>query len=202
MTSHDNRSLNCVEFQRRFRVWDRVGAYAYRLTIGAIWVTVGLSAVRATSQDQPKPMQQAGGSGYWVDSATGLMWATRDNGEDISWGKAAKYCRKLQIARLSDWRLASLYELATIYDEHVDSAGLAGYAGKQRSFTWHVKGRLYLTGEPWSSERISNDRGKPSAYQWYFDFNSGQTNNQPSGWPYSSAGKRALCVRSPDRLFP
>ena len=58
--------------------------------------------------------------------------------------------------------------------------------GKGSSFTYHVKGNLFLTGDEWSSERRNDDRGHPSAYAWYFDFNEGRSDNQPSGFPYPS----------------
>lgn len=48
---------------------------------------------------------------YWVDPGTGLMWAGKDNGMDITWTKAVKYCRDLRVAGYTDWRLPSLGEL-------------------------------------------------------------------------------------------
>ena len=35
---------------------------------------------------------------YWIDPSTGLMWTAKDNGDDITWGKAMKYCRNLSSA--------------------------------------------------------------------------------------------------------
>jgi len=85
-------------------------------------------------------------------------------------------------------------ELQGIFDSSANSPGLAG-PGKESPDTWHVKGNLFLTGNQWANSRRSDDRGHPSAYAWYFDFNEGKSNNQPSGWPYSSSFMRALCVR-------
>ena len=132
--------------------------------------------------------------GYWVDHSTGLMWAGRDNGKDVSWKGAMKYCRDLRLAGYADWRLATRAELGAIYDRNANAPGLAG-PGKESPDTWHVKGNLFRTGDEWSSERIDDDRGHPSAYAWYFDFNEGRSDSEPSGWPYSSSFKRALCVR-------
>lgn len=72
--------------------------------------------------------------------------------------------------------------------------GSAG-SGKDSSFTYHAKGNLFLTGDEWSSERRHDDRGHPTGYGWYYDFNEGQSDNEPSEWPYSSSFMRALCVR-------
>ena len=132
--------------------------------------------------------------GYWIDPSTGLMWAAKDNGRDMSWKGAAKYCRDLRLAGYSDWRLATLAEFRTIYDRNANASGLAG-TRKDSPFTYHVKGNLFLTGDEWSSERRYDDRGHPSGYDWYFDFNEGRSDNEPSGFPYSSSLKRALCVR-------
>ena len=104
-----------------------------------------------------------------------------------------KYCRNLRLAGYSDWRLATLAQLGAIYDRNANAPGLAG-PGKGSPDTWHVKGNLFLTGDEWSSEQRIDDRGHPSGYVWYFDFNEGLPNNEPTGWPYPNT-RRALCVR-------
>jgi Protein of unknown function (DUF1566) len=128
---------------------------------------------------------------FWTDPATGLTWTARDNGKDVSWKGAVKYCRNLRLGGYSNWRLATLDELKGIYDENANSPGQAG----KRAVTWHVKGNLFLTGYQWSSNYRSDDRGRNSGYSWFLDFNDGRSSNQPSGFPYSSSFMRALCVR-------
>jgi len=125
------------------------------------------------------------------------MWAARDNGKDVSWKNAVKYCRDLRLAGHSDWRLASLSELEGIYDKSANAPGLARLGGpaKGSEFTWHVKGNLFLTGDQWSSSQGLDDRGHPSGYVWYFDFNEGGPSDDPTGFPYPFANRRALCVR-------
>jgi hypothetical protein len=146
------------------------------------------------STEDESSAQETQARGYWVDPATGLMWAGRDNGKDVSWKKAAKYCRTLRLAAYSDWRLANIDELQGIYDKASDVPGLAG-SGKDNLFTWHVKGNLFLTGDQWSSSQRTDDRGHPDGYAWYFNFNEGRSNDDPTGWPYSFVMMRALCVR-------
>jgi hypothetical protein len=146
----------------------------------------------------PNQVQKTQSQGYWTDPSTGLMWAGKDNERDVRWKGAVKYCRNLRLAGYSDWRLATLAELGAIYDRNANVPGLAG-SSKDNLFTWHVKGNLFLTGDEWSSERRYDDRGRPSGYEWYFDFNEGISNNEPSGWPYSFNGMRALCVRSVEK---
>jgi hypothetical protein len=131
--------------------------------------------------------------GYWVDPSTGLMWAAKDNGKDVSWKKAMKYCRDLRLDAYSDWRLPTLSELELIYDRNANAPGLAGPGGRE-PFTYHVKGNLFLSGNQWSRDQRSDDRGRPSGYVWYVDFNRGLADNLPTGFlePFK---QRALCVR-------
>ena len=161
-----------------------------RLGKASLWVAallLSLTAIQGAAQEF-----QA--RGVWTDPSTGLMWARRDNGKDVSWKGAVKYCRNLRLAGYSDWRLATLLELEGIYDKNANAPGTAG-RGKDSSFTYHVKGNLFLTGDEWSSKRRKDDRGHPNGYDWYYDFNEGRSDNDPSGFPYSSSLMRALCVR-------
>jgi len=120
------------------------------------------------------------------------MWAGKDNGKDVSWKNAMKYCGDLRLAGYSDWRLAALGELEGIYDKNANAPGRAG-PGTGRPFTFHVKGNLFLTGNQWSSSRLTDDRGKPSGYASRFDFNEGRVFNGDELSFYTN--KRALCVR-------
>lgn len=134
--------------------------------------------------------QETQARGYWIDPSTGLMWAGKDNGKDVSWKGAMKYCRNLRLAGYSDWRLPNMAELQPIYDKTANAPGLSGPQKKPRTDTWHVKGNLFLTGNQWSSNYPTDDRGRPSGYAYYFDFNSGKPNEDEDGH-----GARALCVR-------
>jgi hypothetical protein len=150
------------------------------------------SGTQSPTNDQ-SAKQETQARGYWTDPATGLMWAGKDNGKDVSWMKAMKYCRDLRLAGYSDWRLASLAELEGIYDKNANAPGLGGPSGKGTPATWHVKGNLFLTGNQWSSSRLTDDRGKPSGYASRFDFNEGEMFNGDELWFFTN--KRALCVR-------
>lgn len=130
----------------------------------------------------------------WADPFTNLIWAARDNGKDVSWKGAAKYCHNLRLAAYSDWRLANMAELQGIYDKTANAPGLAGMHQDVPTM-WHVRGNLFLTGYQWSANDSLDDRGHHSGYAYYFDFNEGKPNDQPSCWPYSSRFMRALCVR-------
>jgi|SRR6185312_9247240 len=160
---------------------------------------LSLAAMQANTQSAPKGQggaQETQIRGYWIDPSTGLMWAGKDNGKDVSWNKAMKYCRDLRLAGYSDWKLASIGELKGIYDKNAKAPGRAG-AGTGRPFTFHVKGNLFLTGNQWSRTQILDDRGHPYGYASRFDFNEGRVFNGDELWFYTN--KRALCVRGSDK---
>jgi len=165
-----------------------------KVTSQAIVVSILMltSATTAGSQATTltqKLSQETQARGYWADTS-GLTWAAKDSDKAVSWDGAMKYCRKLRLAGYSDWRLPTIVELRDIYDAGLETPGRAGY-GKGRPFTWHVKGGLFLRDHEWSSARGLDDRGHPTGFAWYFDFNSGEAFN----YDEPSASKRALCVR-------
>jgi hypothetical protein len=164
------------------------------LTIALIF---GFSFVTLNSQAPPTGASygatETQARGYWIDPSTGLMWAGKDNGKDVKWKNAVKYCRELRLAGYSDWRLATLAELEGIYDKNANAPGLMGPSGEGTASTWHVKGNLFLTGNQWSSTQIPDDRGHPSGYVWDFNFNDGRPFDGDELSFHSN--KRALCVR-------
>jgi hypothetical protein len=60
-----------------------------RLTF-ALLIAAPLLAVTQSSTQSPSSIQQTQVRGYWTDPATGLMWAAKDNGKDVSWRNAIK----------------------------------------------------------------------------------------------------------------
>lgn len=130
-------------------------------------------------------------AGYWSDPSTGLMWAAKDNGYNITWGDAIKYCQNLRSAGYSDWRLPSIDELENIYDGSGFNAPHS--EGSMLVLAGRPKGGLLFTGNlAWSSNRVLDDRGHRTGYAWQFDFPHGRRWHEPLGY---DGGKRALCVR-------
>jgi hypothetical protein len=154
-----------------------------------------ISCAQSPAKDQ-SVAQETQPSASWVDPSTGIMWAARDNGKDVNWHQAMKYCSALRLSGYSDWRLPTISELQAIYD----GSGFATPAPK--GVTWALAGKanggLLLTGaREWSSSRISDDRGHLTGYAWQFDFPHGQR------WGYDPLGYsgslRALCVRGSEK---
>ena len=136
----------------------------------ALFLTILLcgSAQIATGQDP------TAGDG-WKDSATGLIWAIKDNGSDVNWTAARDYCDNLTLGGQSDWRLPTIDELETVYD-------------RNQSKKYKAKGPIELgDASVWSG--TSNNSGE--VWNFYFTY-GGRSLTRASG--HSSYG-RALCVR-------
>lgn len=54
-------------------------------------------------------------NGTVLDRKTGLMWAANDNGHDISFAGAVKYCRECRLGGHADWRSPTMDELEELY---------------------------------------------------------------------------------------
>ena len=52
----------------------------------------------------------------WTDSDTGLTWASKDNGSNVTQRQALDYCKNLSVAGFRDWRLPEIAEVAGLYD--------------------------------------------------------------------------------------
>jgi len=62
------------------------------------------------------------GNGVLRDTSTGLEWAQKDNGSDIDWKKAMRYCNGLKLDG-RDWRLPTQEELLAIYKDDLTEGG-------------------------------------------------------------------------------
>jgi hypothetical protein len=109
------------------------------------------------------------------------MWTKKDNGSKVTWQEATDYCRNLQLAGHSDWRLPTIDELKSIYNENVNIGGN------------HVKGNLQLSiWWDWSSSQ-----GEDSGEAWAFGLSD--YGGVDSGLLGVSHNGRALCVRRSGR---
>ena len=110
-----------------------------------------------------------------LDTQTTLMWATEDNGKDINWEDAKKYCESYNAGDHTDWRQPTQKELTTLFEP--GSINSKGY-----KITDHIK----LTDCcPWASDWSMRSAGA-------FSFKSGR---KPWGYQADSKQLRALPVR-------
>jgi len=156
--------------------------------LGLLLLTTAITVARAQSPDTQT-------RGYWLDPSTGLMWAAKDNGKAITWHHAVTYCRNLQLAGYSDWRLATVDELSSLVEKNDPPKQTGNLTTFTTNLGRHVRGNISLTGDPWSSSNRNIDRfGHPYGDGNFFDF----IHSKPSGdLPYFRNKKYALCVRRP-----
>jgi hypothetical protein len=55
-------------------------------------------------------------NGTVLDKKTGLMWAAKDNGSDVNWDNAKKYCESYRGGGYANWRMPTQNELEGLYD--------------------------------------------------------------------------------------
>ena len=168
-----------------------------KLTIALIFA---FSLVALKSQAPPTASSYGSAEtqvrGYWADPSTGLMWAGKDNGKDVKWKNAVKYCRDLRLAGYSDWRLATLGELEGIYDKNGKAPGLSEPPGKIQ-WAFHVarEGQLVLDRViNGAAPREMDDRGILRGMCGNSISTTGGLFNGDGGHVLYS-NKRALCVR-------
>jgi hypothetical protein len=115
-------------------------------------------------------------------SADPSGWALSDNGSDINWNDATRYCA----SRGSGWRLPSVNEMQSSYQSG-RSAPCGSYMG--REYTCRVASKSLLTGQVyWSNEQ------QDSSEAWVVALYDGSRviNSVRDG-----GGRRALCIRRP-----
>jgi len=143
------------------------------------------------SPPSPSKAQETGRDGRFIaydngtviDTKTGLMWAAKDNGSNIKWPDAKRYCENYRGGGYTDWRMPTLDELAGLYDKSKSRPTACSWF-----YNIHVATELIniTCFAPWASET----RGPEVAD---FSFRSGDRN---WGNPSLSGRCRALPVRS------
>jgi hypothetical protein len=118
-------------------------------------------------------------NGTVKDTKTGLMWASKDNGEDIKWEDAKRYCENYRVGGYTDWRMPTLDELKGLYDKS---------ESYQPTQTTYMTKLIELSSCcPWTSET----RGSGAAF---FNFYDGSSYWIPQS--ISNHVRRVLPVRS------
>jgi len=121
-------------------------------------------------------------NGTVMDTNTNLMWAAKDNGNDINWANAKSYCENYRGEGYSDWRMPTQDELAGLHDTAKTYKADCGLFGTRVYLTELIRLTCsYL----WSSETRGSDAAN-------FSFSNGKR-----GWKHQSYDGyyRALPVR-------
>jgi len=132
-------------------------------------------------------------NGTVTDTKTGLMWAVRDNGGDTTWDGAKSYCENYRGGGYSDWRMPTIEELKSLYDE-AHSLGLACGSNPSAELLARVAPTIHLScSNVWSSQLEPPKQPGKLAGALYFAFGEGK--GIPFYLSFSSA-MRALPVRA------
>ncbi|MDM8515344.1 DUF1566 domain-containing protein [Desulfobacterales bacterium HSG16] len=152
---------------------------------------VEIETRKVDAEPEPQEIQKNGhfityDNGTVLDTKTGLMWATEDNGEDINWYDAKRYCENYRGGRYSDWRMPSIDELKGLYDESLSGYYIAGVENRKVYLTSLIK---LSNAWVWSAEFEEKKDGSRAAL---FDFITGYRYWGP---PIIFYGERVLLVR-------
>jgi Protein of unknown function (DUF1566) len=158
---------------------DASGQQARRLRLlivglGSVPVLVVVGFLALMTYQARQQAKQLFNESVVTDPDSGLMWTRSDNGYDLTWLEADKYCNDLSLAGLSGWRLPKIEDLERLYDPK--GGNRYNIRKPFRLSNWLV----------WSS----TEKGSDSA--WSFYFNGGR---RSSFRMVGSLGYRALCVR-------
>ena len=77
----------------------------------------------ADSSDELKKQFQINSQGTVTDTNTKLMWAARDNQQNISWEEAVEYCDQYRGGGYDDWRMPKQSELAALFLSGIEKNG-------------------------------------------------------------------------------
>jgi polyisoprenoid-binding protein YceI len=153
--------------------------------IGAFLFTFQ-SSTEAIAADSPLRRWTLLDSATLIDAQSQLTWTRSDNGHDIDWHHARKFCNDLP----GKWRLPTAAELVSIYD----GAAVGTKCGDARC---GVSGPFELTGDWfWSADAVGNDGSDGAELAWGVLLVNGSRTKS-----VQDAGEdgRALCVRQSTR---
>jgi polyisoprenoid-binding protein YceI len=118
-----------------------------------------------------------------VDTQTELEWTRIDNGHDISWPNAQRFCHELG----RNWRLPTVDELSSIYDAKMP---IGVRCGENRC---RVPELFDLTGTWfWSADSVGNDGSDGAELAWGLLMVNGVHTKSVKAL---ADGSRALCTR-------
>jgi len=121
--------------------------------------------------------------GVVIDTSTGLVWASKDNGEDINWKDAKRYCENYRGGGYTDWRMPTQDELAGLYAPNTKNTNPS--IGRCKG-DYRINKLFHITCCcPWASETSGSKAAYFSFYSGYLYW-SNQSHSNP---------KRALPVR-------
>jgi hypothetical protein len=136
------------------------------------------------SSTLPNPAAYTTSSETVADDRTGLIWERGSSPDQLTLGEASAYCSQLAVGGVTDWRLPSILELATL----IDFTRTAGPKIDTAAFPDTVAFNY------WSSTPVEGEPGD----LWQVGFDSGYVSTFPSNFTIF-----VRCVRgSGSRCYP
>jgi polyisoprenoid-binding protein YceI len=117
-----------------------------------------------------------------LDPRSGLEWTRSDNGHDIDWHRAGRFCNDLP----GKWRLPGVDELVSLYDLMTVGAP-CGSARCRAPEPFELSGGWF-----WSSQSVGNDGSDGEELAWGVLLSNGARTKSVKEL---GEGSRALCVR-------
>jgi len=131
-----------------------------------------------------------------VDSNTGLMWSAEDNGSDIEWPDAKKYCENYRGGGHTDWRLPTLNELSTLYEPGTINDKSTTWNCSKGFREYHINNFFHITCCcMWASKTPRT----PKLFAPNFNFINGTRFWDTQSY---STGSRVLPVRNAFKIKP
>ena len=98
--------------------------------LSAVWAAAASAAPKETGRDGSFIAYD---DGTVLDTRTNLMWAAKDNGQDVIWADAKTYCENHRGGGYQDWRMPTEAELARLFD-------------KTKTYPAEKGGKVHMTG--------------------------------------------------------
>jgi hypothetical protein len=155
-----------------------LGILAAAIALGLISSACGrVEAPGETVKAAPAPA-------VWIDPATHLTWAAKDNGYDVTWEMAKTFCSNLTTGGYK-WTLPTIDQIDGGKESH---SGDGVYWAGENDHGHPIKGNIKITGEwLWSA----TPAGSGSAWGFFY-FLGGLRSSVGTD---SLVSYRALCVR-------
>lgn len=120
-----------------------------------------------------------------TDSKKLLMWTYKDSrndlGKELSWNEANEYVSKLKLSGYEDWRIPTVDELLTLYDEKTTNKDFLGNTIYLSPIFAEGGARWY-----WSNERIGTNSAR------FFGFSDGSVHEASCNSKNINYGVRAV----------
>lgn len=115
--------IDGIPLNLKFRKYDQGWSWEFVETRGGLWISPELA------------MGQVRSASRVIDPSTRLMWAARDNGSDINWNDAKRYCETYRGGGYSDWRMPTVAELKSLCYSDATLKGIT-MTGGESPFVW------------------------------------------------------------------